>query len=126
GLAVALETYLEQQHQMHPATRYELQNRLASEPPEDHRVVLYRVAQEALTNVARHARASSVRVVLSTGEGGCEVLVEDDGVGFGSDDTLVSPAGHLGITAMREQAEQVGGWLRIRSREGRGTAVRCW
>jgi signal transduction histidine kinase len=126
GLAVALETYLEQQHQMHPATTYELENRLASEPPEDHRVVLYRVAQEALTNVARHANASAVRVVLSTGGGGCEVQIEDDGVGFGAEDTLVSPAGHLGVTAMREQAEQVGGWLRIQSGEGRGTVVRCW
>jgi PAS domain S-box-containing protein len=126
GLAVALETYLEQQRSLHPATAYELENRMTNEPPEDHRVVLYRVAQEALTNVGRHANASNARVVLSNGEGGCEVLIEDDGAGFGAEDTMVSPAGHLGISAMREQAEQVGGWLQIQSWEGTGTVVRCW
>lgn len=126
GLAVALETYLEQQRSLHPATAYELENRMTNEPPEDHRVFLYRVAQEALTNVGRHANASNARVVLSNGEGGCEVLIEDDGAGFGAEDTMVSPAGHLGISAMREQAEQVGGWLQIQYWEGTGTVVRCW
>jgi signal transduction histidine kinase len=69
GLAVALETYLEQQRSLQSATAYELENRMTNEPPEDHRVVLYRVAQEALTNVGRHANASNARVVLSNGEG---------------------------------------------------------
>jgi PAS domain S-box-containing protein len=126
GLAVALQTYLDQQASMHPDTRYELENEMTDEPPEDHRVVLYRVTQEALSNVGRHAEASAVRVVLVEVDGGYGVLIEDDGVGFAGEDTEDSPAGHLGVTAMREQAEQIGGWLQIRSRQGVGTMVRCW
>jgi PAS domain S-box-containing protein len=126
GLAMALQTYIEQQESEHESTRYELENRLSNEPSEDQRVVLYRVAQEALTNVGRHAQASVVRVVLEEVDDGFEVRIEDDGVGFASAGRAVSPAGHLGVTAMREQSEQVGGWMRIESREGTGTVVRCW
>jgi len=82
---------------------------------------LYRVVQEAVTNVVRHAGASRVDVLLESGEGRVLVVVEDDGVGF----TPGSSEGdeHLGIVGMRERAESFGGKLTIESAPGAGTTI---
>jgi signal transduction histidine kinase len=86
---------------------------------------LYRIAQEALTNVARHADAQSVSVLLDRRNGNAILVVEDDGGGF--DPELVwrarGPSGRLGIMGMEERASLVGGNLTIESRPGVGTAV---
>ena len=89
---------------------------------------IYRVVQEALHNVARHASASEVTVSFADGGGGgargagADVVVEvaDDGSGF--DPGLVGD-GHLGLITMRERAEDLGGFLEVRSRRGHGTRV---
>lgn len=82
---------------------------------------IFRVAQEALHNVQRHARASQVDVNLHH-EGGWLVLrVSDDGVGLGADDER--PAHGAGLRSMRERAEQLGGTLRVEGMRGRGTDV---
>jgi signal transduction histidine kinase len=89
---------------------------------------IYRVVQEALHNVVRHAEASKVTVSFRDGDGGCapgpdaEVVVEiaDDGSGF--DPGLVGD-GHLGLITMRERAEDLGGRLEVRTRQGNGTRV---
>jgi signal transduction histidine kinase len=84
---------------------------------------VYRVVQEALHNVVRHARASAVTVSFADGAGsGPDVVVEiaDDGRGF--DPGLVGD-GHLGLVTMRERAEDLGGLLELRSRRGHGTSV---
>lgn len=82
---------------------------------------LYRVIQEALTNVVRHARASVASVTLSARDGHVRVFVEDDGVGF---DPEERPArSHLGIQGMFERAELVEGSLSISSAPGKGTVV---
>jgi signal transduction histidine kinase len=82
-------------------------------------VAAYRVAQEALTNVVRHARASGARVSLQ--HDGCRLLLEvtDDGSG------AVTPrAGGAGLPGMRERAEELGGDLAVDGRPGCGTTVR--
>jgi PAS domain S-box-containing protein len=81
---------------------------------------LYRVVQEALTNVARHARANSVSVVVSRHDGQATAVVEDDGVGF---DLADAGAGRLGLIGMRERVALAGGNLDIESEPGRGTTV---
>ncbi|QCW50315.1 sensor histidine kinase [Nocardioides dongxiaopingii] len=81
-------------------------------------LVLYRVAQEALTNVARHAGASQVEVSLGRVGDAVVLEVADDGVG-----TRDSPPG-TGLAGMRERALLVGGRLSVEGREGRGTTVR--
>ena len=82
--------------------------------------VLFRMAQEALSNVARHARAESVRVALGL-EGDAAVLrIEDDGQGF---DPRRPPAG-LGLRNLEARAASLQGELRIRSAPGSGTAIR--
>lgn len=81
---------------------------------------LVRVAQEAVANAARHARASAIRVQLQGGPD-LRLLVSDDGVGFrrGREDRR----GHLGLVSMERRVEAVGGRCRISSTPGRGTVV---
>jgi signal transduction histidine kinase len=83
---------------------------------------LYRVVQEALTNVLRHARARQVSLVLQWSPGHAAVVVEDDGLGFDAESATAS-AGRLGLLGMRERMSLVGGTLTIESTPGRGTTV---
>ena len=82
----------------------------------------YRIAQEALTNVARHSKASSVDVSLRAEGEILTLSVEDDGRGFDLRELPESVG--LGVVGMRERAELIGGTLEIRSRPGGGTRVR--
>ena len=93
------------------------------DPPPQQRIVLYRIAREALVNVAKHAKASKVWVHLRDLEGGILLRVEDDGtwVAAGGDEGL-----RFGVSTMRERAELAGGWLRLSPRPEGGTMVECW
>jgi signal transduction histidine kinase len=82
---------------------------------------VYRIVQEALTNVVKHARASSVSVVLSRSGEHVTVVVEDDGAGFVPD---AAPKSRLGLLGMRERAALVGGELDVESSPDGGTAIR--
>ena len=81
---------------------------------------VYRIAQEALTNVVKHSGATHVRVTLTSTGGELKLEVADDGKGF---DTAADFPGHLGLKSMRERAENPGGRLEIDSRPGTGTRV---
>jgi two-component system, NarL family, sensor kinase len=85
-------------------------------------VVLYRVLEEAIANVRRHASARRVEIDLVGGNGTLELRVRDDGRGFDPD---ALPRGHFGLLYMRERVEGCGGSLRIGSRPGSGTEVRA-
>jgi two-component system sensor histidine kinase UhpB len=88
---------------------------------DDAQLVVYRVAQEALSNAARHSGADRVEVgVRRLDGGGVELIVGDNGRGFAFDES----EGGLGIAGMRERALLIGGELTIESRPGRGTTVR--
>jgi two-component system, NarL family, sensor histidine kinase UhpB len=91
-----------------------------SDVPADAQLVIYRVAQEALSNAAQHAEAESVLVRLSRDNGQAELTISDDGRGFTFDQTSRG----LGLGGMRERALLVGGDLRIESRPEVGTRVR--
>ena len=122
GLVSALREYLrmvEEQAGVHCALAGGLRKRL----PTDQEVVLYRVAQEAISNVARHAHAGSVRVELFEDDDVVMLVVDDDGVGF---DPVVMPQGnldHFGMASMRERLELAGGTWEVRSRAGAGTTL---
>ncbi|MDX6647231.1 MAG: hypothetical protein QOK40_2958 [Miltoncostaeaceae bacterium] len=93
--------------------------------PQMQRTVAFRVIQEALANVGRHARATHTRIEAREVEGRMEVLVADDGRGF--DPTAAGGGlmgGHLGLSAMRQRAALAGGAIRIDSAPGAGTTVR--
>jgi signal transduction histidine kinase len=82
--------------------------------PEPIEITLYRAAQEALTNVRRHARASRLDVELAFADGGIRLRVEDDGVGA----DRVDPG--FGLLGLRERAESVGGRMTVESARGQG------
>jgi PAS domain S-box-containing protein len=125
GIAQALRILLDEMS-TDDEIRYQLDSRdLASEPPEDARLVLFRIAKEALTNVRKHAHAKTVRLHLASQDDGYVVRITDDGVGFEPDGDE-EEAGHIGLVSMRERADLVGGWLRIDSDPQTGTTVECW
>ena len=82
--------------------------------------VLYRIAQEALHNVVKHASARQVRVELLRQDGGVRLRVEDDGRGFDPD---AVPDGHLGLTGMRARADRLGARFTCTSAPGEGTTI---
>ena len=86
----------------------------------DLEIALYRVVQEALTNVARHARAAAATVVLRVGRGRIQLRVRDHGVGFDPD--RISPVS-TGFVGMKERLRPLGGQIIVQSRRGRGTRV---
>ena len=100
-----------------------LSARLPQRLPEDQEIVLYRVAQEALTNVARHSRASCARVELAETAGTVVLEVHDDGVGFDPAGELVGGLDHFGLAGMRERVELAGGTWTVWSRKGSGTVL---
>jgi signal transduction histidine kinase len=98
----------------------EVQSHLEDISPDVEQAV-YRVAQEALTNVARHARAHRVRVALERANGHLTLIIADDGRGF--DPTAVNGA-HYGLKGMRERVELMGGTLDVTSADRQGTTVK--
>jgi len=88
------------------------------------RTVLFRVAQEALTNVARHAQASRVEVIIQKLPEGICMKIKDDGKSFQVDRVLHGKGlKHLGLLGMRERLEMVGGSLAVESAPGKGTTI---
>ena len=87
--------------------------------PAEVETALYRIVQESLTNVVKHARARRVSIALTRMEGSVKAVVEDDGQGF---DPASADGGH-GLVGMRERLALLGGRLRIESRPGSGTTI---
>jgi signal transduction histidine kinase len=103
-----------------------VESRLKRDVPSEAAIILYRIAQEALANVRKHAKASRVTILLDEREGGFLVQVQDNGIGFSPPTGLHSVPGHLGLSSMRERAEMAGGWCTVRSLPRGGTAVEAW
>lgn len=94
--------------------------------PEVVNTVLFRIAQEALTNIVKHARAGRIEVALAfEPSGDVGLLVTDDGVGFDVEAVQRDPRRGLGLRSMRERLDGVGGSLEIESRPGHGTQVQA-
>jgi signal transduction histidine kinase len=99
---------------------------LGQPPPEPSReaaLCLFRVAQEGLRNVKRHARASAVDLSCRSEGRGTRMTLRDDGAGFDPDE---SRRPSLGLAGMRERAALVGGRVEVRSAPGRGTTIAVW
>jgi PAS domain S-box-containing protein len=124
GLVPALRMYVDRMEPDRGQT-YRLETTIVSEPPPETRLVLYRIAQEALTNARKHAGPATVDLSLTERDRGVVLRVRDDGRGFDPSRSTMLP-GHLGLSSMRERAEMAGGWLRVQSTPGEGTAVEAW
>lgn len=99
------------------------QARVDRELPEEVEITLYRVLQEAITNVARHAQAREVWIDLHQDDTGVCLRVEDDGVGFRPDEVHQDAEGGMGLTGMEERIRLFGGSFHLESVPGRGTRV---
>lgn len=124
GLQAAIGRYVEQWRELHRLDvamhiRWDCSERLSHEVE----VAVYRIVQEALTNVAKHANASHVSVVLNCEEDKLSVVLEDDGCGFDADANLQNAGGRLGLFGMEERAQLVGGSLAVESSPGQGTSI---
>jgi signal transduction histidine kinase len=119
GLAGALRVQLEQMRQ-EVGIEFTLEGEITGPPSPETSGIAYRIAQEALTNIRKHARARHVTVELRRHERALGVRITDDGRGFHN---RPGEPGHLGLVSMRERAEMAGGWFRLESEEGAGTMV---
>jgi signal transduction histidine kinase len=117
GVAAALRELLD-----HMDIRSLLDAKDFEEPPDELRTVLYRIAQESLANVRKHAGADLVEVTLVSGDEGWRVRIVDNGAGFEVDGLEPDPT-HMGLASMRERAEMGSGWCRVTSSPARGTTV---
>ncbi|HEX2739292.1 MAG TPA: PAS domain S-box protein [Rubrobacter sp.] len=122
GLVTALE---KQAAALRARHKSEVETDLCTEPdvPLDVKEALYRIAQEALHNTVKHARASSVKIRMLCSSEYITLDISDDGIGF---ETKGDFPGHLGLRSMRERAERLGGTLAVESTPGKGTRVRTW
>jgi PAS domain S-box-containing protein len=120
GLEAALRLYLDQTCE-EVSLEYSLETRLDAEPDPNARAMIYRITQEALTNVRKHAQASRVDVLLESRHDGLLVRVVDDGKGLAEGVDVERP-GHFGLVTMRERAEMAGGWWNLDSNPA-GTVV---
>ncbi len=119
GLVVALEKQAAATRSRHMIAV----NLSLSEEPEcsiETKEMLYRIAQEAMHNTVKHARASTIDLRLSSDNGCLTLDIVDDGRGF---DTSGAFPGHLGLVSMRERAAGAGGTVSITSAPGSGTHV---
>lgn len=87
----------------------------------DIKIAIYRIAQEALNNIAKHAQASRVEMKLACQEGRVTMIIRDDGRGF---ELEMAPTDHLGLGIMRERADQIGANLDISTQPAGGTQIK--
>jgi signal transduction histidine kinase len=92
---------------------------------QDSQIIIYRIFQEAFTNIEKHSDASRASVSIKKGDGGLYVSVEDDGSGFDITETLKSGVATqgMGLVTMQERARMLGGFLEIVSGKGKGTRI---
>jgi signal transduction histidine kinase len=119
GLAAALER-LAETFSERSGIKTSIETNLDERLPPEVETALYRVAQEALTNVVKHAGAEKVSIVVSKRDGWVAATIDDDGRGFATSDVRDDA---LGLVGMRERIELVGGTLSVESAERSGTTI---
>jgi two-component system sensor histidine kinase UhpB len=124
GLTAALYWYCEEYHrrteiQVNINDRYMKNSRLPSEIE----IALFRIAQEALNNVAKHANATRIDIELFEEDGNTMMAITDNGLGFDMNTQIVRTEQHWGIPLMRERARAINGEFLLRSVPGQGTQI---
>lgn len=125
GLVPAIRWYVMRQAERAGIKAHIEAESLPRELPADKAVVCFRIVQEAVTNVLRHAKSSSLEVVLRSTDSGFDLSIKDNGVGFPVSKTMAGAADRwtLGLLGMQERARALGGTLTILSGPERGTEV---
>jgi signal transduction histidine kinase len=126
GLARAITAHADSFQGKHPDLRLHLEIEQDNAAlPEANRLTLYRIYQEALNNILKHAQASEVWIRLRMEAHGAALEIQDNGEGFILPGQWLDLArqGHLGLVGMQERAEAVGGAFQVHSRPGFGTTL---
>jgi PAS domain S-box-containing protein len=128
GILATIEWYCREFNFSHPALSIEKHIDLAEEEiPAPIKIVIYREMQEALSNVAKHSNATHVTLSLLKKNDRIEFTVEDNGIGFDPEETVVktSPWGGLGLLCLKARAALSGGIFGVESAKGKGTTLRA-
>lgn len=128
GLVAALERYVTEYRRQQDSVVVDLEvhNQVMERLPSEVETNLYRIVQEALTNVAKYAKARNVSIVLEIRPKSVNLIIEDDGVGFDAEQVLSeSNQGrqNLGLAGMQERSALLGGTFEIEAEPGRGTTL---
>ena len=125
GLPAALHWFVDRIPEGGPTTHLALEGCEGKTLSPEVKTAAFRIAQEAVTNVLRHARARNVWVNMASGPSTLELSVRDDGLGFDLGTLRRSPAASFGLSSMEERVRLVGGQIEIRTSPGAGTEVRA-
>ncbi|HZD58235.1 MAG TPA: HAMP domain-containing protein [Anaerolineales bacterium] len=126
GLPIAIETLVQEMAENAGLTASCQLNLKDHDLMPEIEFVLYRITQEGMTNIIRHARAHHVEVALAIYERNICLTIEDDGRGFSLEQFYSDEnASHLGLISMRERAEMLGGTLDVYSAPGQGTTIQA-
>jgi PAS domain S-box-containing protein len=126
GLEKAIRAHIETFQQKHSQLSIHFESLLDEKPiPGMIQLALYRIYQEALNNILKHAQASQVEIRLKIDEGQMFLSIQDNGVGFEPPEDWLGLVrqGHLGLVGIRERAEAVGGSIKINSAPNQGTNI---
>jgi PAS domain S-box-containing protein len=125
GLNAALQNLCQEFERLHDLKVTLKAEELASPLGREAQINLYRICQEALANISKHAHATRVSLVMQKGDGELAFAIEDDGAGFDVEEATAreAPGRGLGLAAMFERIRILGGELKIASRKGQGTRI---
>ena len=124
GLRAALANYINDwSRRAHVSAELHTTGLLDDRLPSETETALYRIAQEALTNVAKHSQAKNVEVILERRADHVLLIIEDDGVGFDPGGAAGAAGQGFGLLGMRERAGLIGATLQIESSVGAGTTI---
>ncbi len=129
GILATVDWYCREFEKSHPGLTIKRQESLAEhEIPSSAKLVIYRILQETLSNVAKHSQARRVTLRLQKNDHRMEFTVEDNGLGFDPEEVMVkrSPWGGLGLLNLKARTELSGGLLEVESVTGQGTMVRAF
>ena len=127
GLLATLSWFCRRYQTIYTGIKVELEQTLEEgDIPNSLKIVIFRVTQEGMNNIAKHSKANLVHLLLRKMDGRIELVLEDNGQGFDLKKVLAleSPKRGFGLTSMRERSELSGGSFAIESTEGKGTTVR--
>jgi signal transduction histidine kinase len=127
GLLAALSWFFRRFQTIYSGIRVEQETTIEeSEIPHPLKIVIYRIFQEAMNNIAKHSKANLVRLCLRKADGRMELILQDNGQGFNLEKALFQESSEkgFGLLSMKERTELSGGSFTIESTEGKGTTIR--
>ncbi len=127
GILPAFSWFCRETEKTYPETLMEFSGSVQEqEIPDELKIVLFRVAQEAVTNAIRHGKSTLIRIGLGTDNGWLRLTVEDNGAGFEALRCAQQPQGHgIGLNSMQQRVDSTGGVFSLSSSPGKGTVVQA-